>query len=99
MKETIQHACLKYKNKLYIDKSHDLCFKQIKNPDSSKIKIGFLTNLNNFVDRSEAAQIAFEAKQIQSKTKLLFSEHLWSKMYNGKYNYDTKIGYILAECK
>lgn len=96
MKESIQHACLKYNNKYYLDQSHDLCFQQIKKIDNSPILVGFMTNLNNFVDRKKAAIIAFNANQIETETKLLFSEHLWSEMYNGKYNYDSEKGYVLS---
>lgn len=41
---------------------------------------GFLTNKNRFVDRTEAAKIAFEAKQIDEPTTHpigLFSEDLY----------------------
>lgn len=38
---------------------------------------GFLTNLNRFVDREEAAQIAFDAGQIVQHTISLFSEDLY----------------------
>jgi hypothetical protein len=38
---------------------------------------GFLTNLNRFVDREEAAKIAFNAKQIDSEKTQLFSEDLY----------------------
>ena len=38
---------------------------------------GFLTNTDLFVDRKEAAQIAFEAGQIGHVTKSLFSEDLY----------------------
>jgi hypothetical protein len=37
---------------------------------------GFLTNLNRFVDRNEAGQIAFECGQIP-KAKYMFSEDLY----------------------
>lgn len=38
---------------------------------------GFLTNLNRFVDRIEAADIAFMAGQIKKETSMLFSEDLY----------------------
>lgn len=38
---------------------------------------GFLTSKNRFVDREEAAIVAFEAKQIQKKTITLYSEDLY----------------------
>lgn len=38
---------------------------------------GFLTNLNRFVNREEAAHIAFHAGQTQEKLVRLFSEDLY----------------------
>lgn len=38
---------------------------------------GFITNLNRFVDREEAAKIAFMAKQIKEEKKKLYSEDLY----------------------
>lgn len=38
---------------------------------------GFLTSKDRFVERSEAAQIAFDQKQIEVRPKILFSEHLY----------------------
>lgn len=38
---------------------------------------GFLTNTNRFVDREEAAKIAFEAKQIEEPKQTLYSEDLY----------------------
>ena len=38
---------------------------------------GFITNLNRFVDRKEAAQIAYNCGQIKSPKKELFSEDLY----------------------
>lgn len=38
---------------------------------------GFLTNTNRFVNRSEAARIAFKAKQITIKIETLYSEDLY----------------------
>lgn len=38
---------------------------------------GFLTNLNRFVSRAEAAIIAFEARQIAKTVKQLYSEDLY----------------------
>lgn len=40
-------------------------------------KQGFITNKDRFVDRIEAAQIAYEAKQIDKPLKRLFSEDLY----------------------
>lgn len=38
---------------------------------------GFLTSRARFVDRKDAAAIAFKAKQIKGKINLLFSEDLY----------------------
>jgi hypothetical protein len=38
---------------------------------------GFLTSYDRFVDRKEAAQIAFEANQTKINTELLFSEDIY----------------------
>lgn len=38
---------------------------------------GFLTNLNRFVTREEAAEIAFNAGQIREKIETLYSEDLY----------------------
>jgi hypothetical protein len=38
---------------------------------------GFLTSNNRFVDRTEAAKIAIECKQVQKETEYLFSEDLY----------------------
>lgn len=38
---------------------------------------GFITNTNRFVDRIEAAKIAFEAKQIKEPLKYLKSEDIY----------------------
>lgn len=38
---------------------------------------GFLTNTNRFVNRQEAAEIAFEAKQTENKKETLYSEDLY----------------------
>jgi hypothetical protein len=38
---------------------------------------GFLTNDNRFVDRAEAAEIAFKSGQIKIEKTYLFSEDVW----------------------
>lgn len=38
---------------------------------------GFLTNDNRFVERDEAAEIAFRCGQIKGEKKYLFSEDVW----------------------
>lgn len=43
----------------------------------SKATQGFLTNTNRFVDRKEAAKIAYEAGQVPELYEQLISEHLY----------------------
>lgn len=38
---------------------------------------GFLTNDNRFVERAEAAEIAFKSGQIKVEKTYLFSEDVW----------------------
>lgn len=59
---------------------------------------GFITNSNRFVNRQEAAKIAFKSKQIDEfeKGDILISEELW---YWGNYEYDINKGYYLPENK
>lgn len=38
---------------------------------------GFMTNTDRFVNREEAAKIAYNAKQISEERDMLFSEHLY----------------------
>lgn len=97
MTEKILHACLRYKSRYYLDKSHDLCYKQINKVDNSPIEIGFMTNKNRFVDRKEGSEIAFKSNQLNHKPTLLFSEHFWSEIYSGKYIYLKNKGYVLKD--
>lgn len=51
-----------------------ICFGNVKaNPD----KQGFLTSKDRFVNRKEAGEIAYAAKQITEPTTCLFSEDLY----------------------
>lgn len=45
--------------------------------NSINIDDGFITSDDRFVNRKEAAKIAFEAGQIEKETKTLFSEDLY----------------------
>ena len=38
---------------------------------------GFILSDGRFVDRKEAAEIAYRAGQIQKPCRMLYSEHLW----------------------
>ena len=49
----------------------------LRDAESGENVQGFLTSDNRFVDREEAAIIAFEAGQTKEKKKLLFSEDLY----------------------
>jgi len=51
-----------------------LVFGKLKSKDENQ---GFLTSKDRFVDRKEAGEIAFAAKQIPEPTKCLFSEDLY----------------------
>lgn len=44
---------------------------------AGKYKQGFLTNDNRFVERAEAAGIAFKSGQIKTEKTYLFSEDVW----------------------
>jgi hypothetical protein len=52
---------------------------EIAEPDYNKQKVtqGFLTSKGRFVDRKEAAKIAYAVKQIKRQTPGLFSEDLY----------------------
>lgn len=49
----------------------------LKQHESGENIQGFLTSLNRFVDRKEAAGIAFKARQIKEKKDKLFSEDIY----------------------
>ena len=44
---------------------------------AGKYEQGFLTNDNRFVERAEAAEIAFKSGQIKTEKTYLFSEDVW----------------------
>lgn len=46
-------------------------------PEIGESEQGFLTSQNRFVDREEAAQIAFISEQIPTQKYTLYSEDLW----------------------
>jgi hypothetical protein len=49
----------------------------LRNCEAGLSEQGFLTNKNRFVDRTEGAQIAFDAGQTKTLLKILFSEDLY----------------------
>lgn len=50
---------------------------EFKTSNSVRVIQGFLTNTDRFVDRSEAAVIAFKSGQVDKLKKKLFSEDLY----------------------
>ena len=101
MTETIQHAAVKIDGVITTGKSHSECIRQHfeagRNPGSSGQ--GFVTSNGRFVNREEAAVIAYDANQIDSHRQGigLISEMLWDARDGGKHNYDSKTGYILKD--
>jgi hypothetical protein len=49
----------------------------LRDSESGENEQGFLTNINRFVGREEAAQIAFDSGQIKQHTITLYSEDLY----------------------
>ena len=99
MSEVIMHAAVIAENGylIFIGKCHSDCFHQAANISVKMSKKaenqGFVTSKGNFVNRKEAAKIAFLAGQINEPEEILFSEMLWSKSENGKFEYDYVKGY------
>jgi hypothetical protein len=101
--ETIQHAAIRTsENIIVFDKTHADCFKKLYKLNAlltdDDIQ-GFFTSYHRFVDREEAAMVAYKSFQIDFyEEKLpLTSEDLWSLQYNGKFDYDPVKGYILKK--
>ena len=99
MSERIMHAAVIAANGflVFMGKCHANCFHQaahinIKMSNKADHQ-GFVTNNGTFVNRKEAAKIAFLAGQIEEPEEILFSEMLWSKRDNGKFKYDYVKGY------
>lgn len=102
--EFIKHAAVSAPSgRLYLGKSHAECFKiagKFEDQMSSAARNqGFMTTRDRFVDRFEAAAIAFKAGQITNKVEILFSENLWSPREDGLCNYDPVNGYTLKPRK
>jgi len=61
---------------------------------------GFVTSINRFIDRHEAAKIAVDSGQISKDIEIrslgLLSENIWS---NSNYDHDDEKGYYLRENK
>lgn len=102
MKEMIKHAAVKAKNgMILLGKCHADCFHQGSSIGlemcSKADHQGFFTNLGRYVDRKEAARIAFEAGQVDKNLMYLFSEDLWSPEENGQFQYDSVKGYFKGD--
>lgn len=98
MSEEIKHAAVKSEDGwIFIGKCHADCFHKAHNINVKMSKKaedqGFVTSMGRFVQRGEAAKIAFDNGQIVKGTKLLFSEDLWCPSYNGQFDYDEIKGY------
>jgi len=100
--EKIKHAAWKRNDGVVaIAKQHADCIR--KSPPDTCMKgsenQGFVTDTDRYVEREEAAEIAFKAGQIEKQPRILFSEHMWSKheRFNGKHTYDQERGYIEEE--
>lgn len=98
--ELIKHAAWKRKDGSYAKgKHHGICL-QTSPPDTclkGRDAQGFLTDKGRFVGREEAAEIAFKAGQIDEQPSILFSEHMWHRVYKGRHKYDTVNGYQPGE--
>ena len=98
MNERISHAAILRTDKVIIfDRDHADCIKRSPYGTCKEGAIqGFLTSRYRFVNRKEAALIAFKAKQIDKfePNQILLSEEIWSLQSGGKYIYDEKLWYI-----
>lgn len=97
-KEVIKHAAVRSIHSwIFIGKCHADCFYKMKHTgvEASKKSYdqGFVTNKGRYVDRADAAKIAFEAGQIETEESYLISEMLWHQNDNGKYEYSEIEGY------
>lgn len=94
--ELIKHAAWMRKDgSMAIGKHHGMCL-QTSPPDTclkGRDSQGFKTSTGRFVDREEAAEIAFKAGQIDEQPSILFSEHMWHKVFKGHHEYDKLKGY------
>ena len=96
------HAAVKSKDGwIFFGKSHAHCFGKahyLKVKMSQKAcDQGFLLNNGEYVERPEAAEIAFGNGQTKKFLKILFSENLWHPDLGGIHEYDEIEGYIKKE--
>lgn len=96
--EFISHAAILRTDKcLIFDRDHEKCIlRSSKGTCKAGSVKGFFTSELRFVDRYEAAVIAFQAKQIDNwePGQGLISEELWSPESSGKHLYGD-FGYYL----
>jgi hypothetical protein len=67
--------------KVFTGKRHNHAIEAAYNAgyrDQLDLEQGFVTSTGEYVDREEAAKIAFQSKQIKKQVKILYSEDLWS---------------------
>ena len=95
--ERIMHAAIiRSDDHMLLGKSHsDIIVRSPYGTCKAESRPGFLTNTGRFVDSYEAAPIAFNAKQVNTDTGVLFSDQFWSKHADGMYDYDAEHGYVL----
>ena len=72
----IKNAAIKYKEKIFTGNSHYSILEKNKFLYDKDYIEGFITDKNIFVDRREAAKIAFDCKQIKIKINSLFSYNI-----------------------
>jgi len=83
-------------NCIMYGKSHSDVINRIPRGLCSNVGQGFWTSNDRFVGREEAAKIAHNSGQIKDyRAGLgLISEMLWCARDGGKYDYDSKLGYV-----
>ena len=80
--EHIYRAAIKFKNELFMGTSHNSIIQQAEYERGLLLSIQedaqewFVTNTGRFVDRREAAKIAFKAKQIKEPLTILKSNNI-----------------------
>lgn len=97
--ERITHAAVKTKcGLILLGRQHADCFHQGENTglnmSPKALDQGFMTCRGRYVDREEAASIAFLAGQVRGGTFVLCSEDIWSPRHGGFYQYDSVKGYF-----
>lgn len=100
VQEKIKHAAvMSDQGWIFLGKCHADCFYQMRNigihPPQGSFNQGFVTNLGRFVPRDRALDIAVKAGQCEKgSADRLISEMLWHTADNGKYDYDSVVGYF-----